>query len=147
MAKCASSSLGWPDFSDLLLAPVLQVCNRVRRDTDNGYTLVEVLIATAVASMVLATVAALLVASARVVSESDAETTATWLAASHLEAWRASATPAVEARSREHGRFDLHLRANQDATDAALWHVRVSVTGIGLRVPVLLQTLTTREAP
>jgi len=129
------------------LAPVLQVCNAVRRHSDNGYTLVEVLIATAVASMVLATAAGLLVASARVVAESDAETTATWIAVSHLEAWRASATPAVETRSREHGRFDLHLRAEQDAVEPALWHVRVSVTGMGLRVPVLLQTLTTREAP
>lgn len=117
------------------------------RYADNGYTLVEVLIGVAVASMVLATAAGLLVAGARVVSESDAETTATWMAVSHLEAWRASATPAVESRLSEHGRFDLLLRADQDAAEPALWHVRVSVTGVGLRVPVLLQTLTTREAP
>lgn len=133
-------------IAGLLLAPVLQVCNAVSRHADNGYTLVEVLIATVVASMVLATTAALLVASARVVAESDAETTATWLAISHLEAWRASATPARETRYSEPGRFDLHLRADQDAAEPALWHVRVSVTGTRLRVPVLLQTLTTREA-
>lgn len=116
------------------------------RYADNGYTLVEVMVTLAVASVVLATAAGLLVASARAVSESDAETTATWLAISHMEAWRASSTPELEARHNVHGRFDVHLRAAQDAGEPALWHVTVAVTGVRLRVPVLLQTLTTREA-
>lgn len=116
------------------------------RRADNGYTLIDVLIATAVASLMLASAGGLLVAGARAVSESDAETSATWLAISHMEAWRASSTPALETRQRVDGRFDIHLRAGPDATEPALWHVSVTITGARLRVPVLLQTLTTREA-
>lgn len=116
------------------------------RGADNGYTLVEVLIAAAVASLALAVAAGLLVASARAVSESDAETTATWLAMTHLESWRSSSAPVHELRQRAGGRFDLYLRADQDTGEPGLWHVSVTVTGIGLRVPLLLQTVATREA-
>ncbi len=116
------------------------------RRADNGYTLVEVLLATAMALLALATAGGLLVASARAVSESDAETTATWLAITHLESWRTSSAPALELRQRVDGRFDVYLRADQDASEPVLWRVSVSVTGARLRVPVLLQHVTTRGA-
>jgi len=119
----------------------------VGRHADNGYALVEVLIATAVASLALAAAAGLLVASARAVSESDAETTATWLAMTHLESWRSSSTPVPDMHQRVDGRFDVHLRADRDTAEPLLWHVRVSITGARLRVPILLQSVTTREAP
>lgn len=115
--------------------------------SDTGYTLVEVLIATAVASVVLAGAAGLLGASARAVRESGVETSATLLASSRLEEWRwAPDVVTTDLALVADGTVAVQLTAAAEPGSAGVWRVSVTVTSVHLRQPLRLETLIAREA-
>lgn len=116
----------------------------------------EVLIATALASVVLAAAAGLIAASARAVADSELETTATWLATRAIEGWRSLPSMPAEGTRRADrdgrlvpaaGLYTVSWSARVDTAAARLWRVSVVVTSPRLREPVVVEAIVTREMP
>lgn len=107
--------------------------------TDRGFTLVEVLLAAAVASTMLASTVGLLAASARAVGESHLESKAIRLAGSEIETWRSVPTVPSQAAARTDG-FTVLLEASLDVSAPFVTRLDVVVTHPRLRMPVRLHT-------
>lgn len=115
----------------------------------------EVLVATAAASVVLAGVAGLLGVSAQAVSDSEMETTATWLASRTIEEWRSSAVmPAEGARAFDRdgrmvdagGLYVVRWSARSEPGTAGVWRVSVSAAGPRMREATTLTALVPASA-
>lgn len=115
--------------------------------SESGYTLVEVLVATAVASTMMAGAVGLLAASARAVREGEVETAATLLASSRVEVWRSAAEVVTHDRADvADGTRVVEVLATEEPGLAGVWRVQVTVTGLHLRQPIRVETLVTRGA-
>jgi prepilin-type N-terminal cleavage/methylation domain-containing protein len=132
----------------------------VRQAVDGGFTLVEVLLATAVAATVTAGAATLVGVSSRAALESELDTTATWLVSRTAEEWRSSATMAADGQrvfDREGtevgvvgavGVFEVRWSARTEPGAGApgrVWRVSVSATSPRLREPTTVSVLVVRE--
>lgn len=127
---------------------------------DDGGTLVEVLVSTAVAAVAMAGAAGLLAASARAVADSELETTATWVASRTIEEWRASADTPLEGvyqmtRGGERladaggprGVLEVEWAAHAEPEGAGLWRVVVTVRGARLHSAVTAEAVVRRGTP
>jgi len=117
---------------------------------------VEVLVATAAASVVLAGVAGLLGVSAQAVSDSEMETAATWLASRTIEEWRSSAGMPVEGqrafdrdgrRVGTGGLFVVRWSARAAPGVSGLWRVSASATSPRMRQATTVAALVPKEVP
>lgn len=123
---------------------------------DSGFTLIEVLVATAIAAVALSASVVLLGTSARAVTDSELETTATWVAMQVLDEWRSSpAMPAAGERRLDRagrqteglGLLSVRWSAQPEGTSGQLWRVVASVVSPRLREPVIFQSLIVRALP
>jgi len=127
---------------------------------DDGGTLVEVLVSTAVAAVAMAGAAGLLAASARAVADSELETTATWVASRTIEEWRANADAPLEGRHEvtragerlgdagaAHGVLVVEWVAQAEPEGVGLWCVVVTVSGARLHSAVTAEAVVRRGTP
>lgn len=126
------------------------------RSPDTGSTLLEVLLAMAVASVALAAAAGLLGISARAVAESELETTAVWLAQRTVEEWRTSAAPGDDGLRRfdrgghpvaSHGVYEVRWSARPVTGAGTLWRLSVSTSSARLPSAVAVEVLIERAQP
>lgn len=124
--------------------------------TDSGVSLVEVLVSMAVASIALAGTAGLLASSARMVAESELETTAIWVASRTIEEWRAQAAPALIGQHELDrdgnvgvgaGLFHAMWLARPEPGGAGGWRVTATVTSARLRQAISAETVVQRVSP
>jgi prepilin-type N-terminal cleavage/methylation domain-containing protein len=126
------------------------------RGADSGFTLIEVLVATAIAAVALSATVALLGISARAVTDSELETTATWVAMQVLDEWRSSpAMPTTGERRVDRagrsvagvGLLNVRWTAQPDDTSGRLWRVVANVVGPRLRETIVFESLIVRAQP
>lgn len=115
--------------------------------------LAEVLAAMALGAVMLTGATALLVASARAVSQAELETSAAWVASRTIEQWRSSPLMPGDGRvtcDREGqvvagaGIFDVRWTARPDGVTGRLWHVAAEVSSARLRRPVRAEAVVVR---
>jgi prepilin-type N-terminal cleavage/methylation domain-containing protein len=113
----------------------------------DGFTLIEVLVAMAVAAVAMSVVTALLGASVRAVRQSELETTATWIAVRTIESWHADGAVvsggqvALDRAGRPvepPGLFQLEWQAQPDAQSSGLVRCDVIVRSPALEQPIRL---------
>lgn len=128
----------------------------MRSCTDSGVTLVEVLVATAVSTIALAGAAGLLATSARMVADSELETTAIWVASRTIEEWRSQSTPPLDGRQALDrdgapavgaGLLEAAWTARREPGGATLWRVTATVTSRRLRHAITAETVVQRMTP
>lgn len=125
----------------------------MRFSDSTGSTLIEVLVATAVASVVVSGVIGVLAASARTTRDSELESTAVWLVVRTIEQWRDHDLPDEGTRRLDRvGQtvsgahlFALDWSARPDPVVPRRWRLRVTVTGPRLTESVAVDTLVSRS--
>ncbi len=126
------------------------------RGAESGFTLIEVLVATGIAAVALSASVALLGTSARVVTDSELETTATWVAMQVLDEWRSRPSmPATGERRVDRagrsvdgvGLLTVRWTAQLEGTSGRLWRVVANVVGPRLRETIVFESLIVRAQP
>jgi prepilin-type N-terminal cleavage/methylation domain-containing protein len=119
----------------------------MRLARSDGFTLIEVLAAMAVAAVAMSVVTALLGASVRAVRQSELETTATWVAVRTIESWHAGGALVSDGEAtldragrpvEPPGLFQLEWRSQPDALSPGLVRCDVTVASPALEQPVRL---------
>lgn len=121
---------------------------------DDGFTLIEALVAMGTGSVLAAASAGLLGVSASAVSQGELQTTASFVAQRTIEQWRVASVPAPEGAVALDRWGDLVetgglFRLEWQSVDrgAGQWQVTARVSSARLRSPVTVRALLRRGAP